>query len=261
MLRGSCSNGRAPGARCWRRCRRTSRSWGARKRKSSHVAEAMGEGPIQAFLGHCARELGLWIIGGTIPIRVDGEPGARRRRVARVRRPRSLRRRGTTRSICSMSICRIGKSATASPRRLRRRTPVVVATPVGPGRPGGLLRRAFSRAVSDPAGAGCGNSEPAVSVYRTHGPGALGIAGARTRSRESVLRARACAERPHTTAGARPGAIPWSSIRGAMCSIGWRRRVPGLQSAKSTAHCNRICAAAFRRCRIAGSSVGCDRRD
>lgn len=38
------------------------------------VAETAGEGPIQAFLGHCARELGLWIIGGTIPLRVEGEP-------------------------------------------------------------------------------------------------------------------------------------------------------------------------------------------
>ncbi|HEY0683148.1 MAG TPA: carbon-nitrogen hydrolase family protein [Steroidobacter sp.] len=38
------------------------------------VAEAPGEGPIQAFLGHCARELGLWIIGGTIPLRVENEP-------------------------------------------------------------------------------------------------------------------------------------------------------------------------------------------
>jgi nitrilase len=38
------------------------------------VAETPGEGPIQAFLGHCARELGLWIIGGTIPLRVEGEP-------------------------------------------------------------------------------------------------------------------------------------------------------------------------------------------
>jgi nitrilase len=38
------------------------------------VAESPGEGPIQAFLGHCARELGLWIIGGTIPLRVENEP-------------------------------------------------------------------------------------------------------------------------------------------------------------------------------------------
>jgi deaminated glutathione amidase len=38
------------------------------------AAEIAGEGPIQAFLGRCARELGLWIIGGTIPLRVDSEP-------------------------------------------------------------------------------------------------------------------------------------------------------------------------------------------
>jgi nitrilase len=38
------------------------------------VAEVLGEGPIQAFLGRCARELGLWIIGGTIPLRVASEP-------------------------------------------------------------------------------------------------------------------------------------------------------------------------------------------
>jgi nitrilase len=38
------------------------------------VAEPPGEGPIQAFLGHCARELGLWIVGGTIPVRVDADP-------------------------------------------------------------------------------------------------------------------------------------------------------------------------------------------
>lgn len=39
------------------------------------VAEPMGEGPIQAFLARTARELGLWIIGGTIPIRAEGDPG------------------------------------------------------------------------------------------------------------------------------------------------------------------------------------------
>jgi deaminated glutathione amidase len=39
------------------------------------AAEEPGEGPIQAFLGHCARELGLWIVGGTIPLRVASEPG------------------------------------------------------------------------------------------------------------------------------------------------------------------------------------------
>ena len=38
------------------------------------VAEVVGEGPIQAFLGHTARELGMWLVGGTIPIRDEAEP-------------------------------------------------------------------------------------------------------------------------------------------------------------------------------------------
>lgn len=39
------------------------------------VAEEFGEGPLQAFLGRCARELGMWIIGGTLPIRSTEQPG------------------------------------------------------------------------------------------------------------------------------------------------------------------------------------------
>lgn len=34
-------------------------------------AEAAGEGPIQAFLAQAARELGLWIVGGTLPLRTQ----------------------------------------------------------------------------------------------------------------------------------------------------------------------------------------------
>ncbi len=33
------------------------------------IAEPLGEGPMQAMLAQAARELGLWIIGGTLPIR------------------------------------------------------------------------------------------------------------------------------------------------------------------------------------------------
>lgn len=47
---------------------------GRKETDKVEVAETPGEGPIQAFLGHCARELGLWIIGGTIPLRVEAEP-------------------------------------------------------------------------------------------------------------------------------------------------------------------------------------------
>jgi len=36
------------------------------------VAEADGEGPVQSFLSETARELKMWILGGTIVIRGDG---------------------------------------------------------------------------------------------------------------------------------------------------------------------------------------------
>ncbi len=37
-------------------------------------AEAAGSGPIQDFLARTARELGLWIVGGTVPVAVPDEP-------------------------------------------------------------------------------------------------------------------------------------------------------------------------------------------
>jgi deaminated glutathione amidase len=47
---------------------------GQRDADKVEVAEIPGEGPIQAFLGHCARELGLWIVGGTVPLRLANDP-------------------------------------------------------------------------------------------------------------------------------------------------------------------------------------------
>jgi deaminated glutathione amidase len=38
------------------------------------VGETLGGGPIQDFLAETARRLGLWVIAGTIPIRVEGDP-------------------------------------------------------------------------------------------------------------------------------------------------------------------------------------------
>ena len=35
------------------------------------VREQDGDGPIQSFLARCARELGIWILGGTVPIACD----------------------------------------------------------------------------------------------------------------------------------------------------------------------------------------------
>lgn len=41
------------------------------------LAEAPGQGPIQQMLADSARELGLWIIGGTLPMRTDDPARAR----------------------------------------------------------------------------------------------------------------------------------------------------------------------------------------
>lgn len=37
------------------------------------AAEVHGEGPIQAMLAAVARELGMWVVGGTMPVKVPGE--------------------------------------------------------------------------------------------------------------------------------------------------------------------------------------------
>lgn len=37
------------------------------------IAEAPGDGPIQQTLADLARELGIWLIGGTLPLRVAGD--------------------------------------------------------------------------------------------------------------------------------------------------------------------------------------------
>lgn len=41
------------------------------------AAETLGNGPIQSFLSDKARDLGLWIVGGTIPIKVDSSDKVR----------------------------------------------------------------------------------------------------------------------------------------------------------------------------------------
>jgi deaminated glutathione amidase len=39
------------------------------------VAEAAGQGPIQALLSDLARQHQLWLVGGTLPMALDGDPG------------------------------------------------------------------------------------------------------------------------------------------------------------------------------------------
>ena len=47
---------------------------GRKEHEKLAVAESMGDGPIQNFLSETARELGLWIVAGTIPIRAERVP-------------------------------------------------------------------------------------------------------------------------------------------------------------------------------------------
>lgn len=44
---------------------------GARDTDKIALAEADGDGPIQRFLADAAREFGLWIVGGTLPLACD----------------------------------------------------------------------------------------------------------------------------------------------------------------------------------------------
>jgi deaminated glutathione amidase len=46
---------------------------GANDADKRALAEAPGDGPLQAFLARTARELGLWIVGGTVPLRAGGD--------------------------------------------------------------------------------------------------------------------------------------------------------------------------------------------
>ena len=45
------------------------------------IAEPFGQGPLQQFLADTARAEGLWLVGGTIPLAVDGQGGAASDRV------------------------------------------------------------------------------------------------------------------------------------------------------------------------------------
>jgi nitrilase len=44
---------------------------GQRDRDKLAVRESLGSGPVQDFLAASARELGLWIVGGTLPLAAD----------------------------------------------------------------------------------------------------------------------------------------------------------------------------------------------
>ena len=68
------------------------------------IAEVDGDGPVQQFLSQQARELGLWIVGGSTPLVL--EPGGRVAAPAWCTPMMADAWRATTRCTCSMSIFR-----------------------------------------------------------------------------------------------------------------------------------------------------------
>ena len=46
---------------------------GVREADKLAIAETAGAGPIQSFLSEAAKQHGLWIVGGTVPIRIEGD--------------------------------------------------------------------------------------------------------------------------------------------------------------------------------------------
>ncbi len=135
---------------------------GRKERDKVEAAEMPGEGPIQAFLGHCARELGMWIIGGTIPLRVDSET----QRVASASLVFDERGRCVARydKIHLFDVAIPNQEEPNKEERYRESATVAPGSQASgrahadrPRRHGGLLRRALSRAVPGAAGAGGGN--------------------------------------------------------------------------------------------------------
>ena len=193
--RADCWNARARKARCSRRCRRISRSWAARKRTSSRSRKRWARARSRRSWATARASSGC------------GSSAARSRSASRQSPGASLppalvfdeRGRCVARydkiHLFDVDIPgreeRYRESATIAPGA----QPVVVDDTARPARPGRVLRRALSRAVPRAAGAGRGSSEPAFGIHRTDGTCALGAAVARARSRESVLRAGAGAER------------------------------------------------------------------
>ncbi len=169
------------------------------------IAEEQGVGPIQEFVASTARELGMWIVAGTIPLRIAGR-AAPCRGVAGVRRPGPLRRAlrqdppvrrrdpGPGRALPGIIVG-------AARRRARVRGHAGRAP-----RPRGLLRPAFSRALPPAARDGRAVVLPAVGVHRADGPRALGSPAARAGDREPLPRGRAGAVRIPSRTAAKPTA-------------------------------------------------------
>ena len=97
------------------------------------VAEAPGDGPIQRMLAESAREHGVWLIGGTLPLAIDGRATpARRCRVmnANLRLLAARRPGGALRQDAPVRVRQRPRALRRGADAARRRTPVA-STPAG----------------------------------------------------------------------------------------------------------------------------------
>ena len=102
----------------WWRCPSTSACWAAATATSSRIAERPATARSSSCSSSAAREHGVWLVGGTLPMRIE----ATRRTCATPAassRPTARSPRATTRSTCSASTT--AASATTKSRVLRGR--------------------------------------------------------------------------------------------------------------------------------------------
>jgi len=150
------------------------------------VAEDDTGGPIQSHVSGLARTLGLWIVAGTIPLRVPGETrvaaaclvyDAAGRRVARYDKIH----------LFDVAIP-VATSATRSPPRCGP-AGMRCACPRRPARSGSPSATTCAFRALPPAARPRGRVVlPAVGLHRAHRPRALGDAAARTSHREPLPR-------------------------------------------------------------------------
>ena len=177
---------RAPPARAWRCCRRISPSWDCAMRTSAPSPSPMATVRCSTSSPQQARELGLWIVGGTTPIvtapgeRVaaaclvyddDGRARGALRQDPPVRRRHSGSRRELPR--VGQHRARLARGAGADAGRAARAL--------------GVLRHALSGAVSADVGGRGAVVHDAGGLYGADRPRALGGAAARARDREPEL--------------------------------------------------------------------------
>ena len=178
------------------------------------VAEAPGAGPIQAFLAAQARQHGLWLIGGTLPLRT-AVPGRVRNAccvyapdgtlAARYDKIHLFRYENERESYDEARVLDAGSE------------PVALQAGAVAGGPVGLLRPALSRAVPRLVRAALRPAQRARCVHLHHRPRALGAAAARPRGREPVLRRRPGAGRQARERAPHLGPQHDRRSRGARC--------------------------------------------